>query len=497
MLGCAWLTACGGGDGAVAVCPSNDGLTATPNVLVAQFKVCSTSAPAAYIEFGPDTHYAFRTNTQPLSPGKPVTFLVAGMKQNTTYHMRTVFADANGMRSYGPDRTFTTEAVPASRLPSIHVTVTKGMHPAPGVELASLTEGLNNQLEVAAYDPQGNLIWYYDFDQTLGIPQPIKLLPNGHMLVLLYAAGGGGTLREIDLAGKTLRTFTVPTLNSDLAAAHFNLKVYSFNHDFLLLPNGHLLLLGSDYKTLQNVSGVSGPVKVLGNDIVDLDSHYRPVWIWRAFDHLDVNRHPMNFPDWTHANSIAYSREDGNLLFSIRHQSWIVKIDYENGKGNGDVLWRLGYQGNFKLANGAPVAWFAAQHYVTFFSDSTVGNFQLGVFDNGNDRVLDDSGTVCDTAGEPSCYSRTAVFNVNEAAKTASVDWAVRLPFSNWGGVTQQLPNSDVFVCLTTPSDNPEGAHVEELTRTNPSKTVWRMDVDGQNSYRTIHLGSLYPGIQW
>jgi arylsulfate sulfotransferase len=497
MLQCALLAACGGPDERVASCPSGDVVSATPHPLVAQFSTCSVSATSAHIEFGPDTHYGLSTSAQDLTPGKPASFLVAGMKQATTYHMRAVFTAADGTQRYGSDHTFTTDGIPASRLPSIKITVPKGMQPAPGVELASLTKGRRNQFEVVAYDQAGNLIWYYDFDQSLGIAQPVKLLPNGDVLVLLYAAGEGGTLREVDLTGKTVHTLTVPTLNQELAAAHFDLTVYSLNHDFLLLPNGHLLFIGSDFKTLQNVEGHTGPIDVKGNDIIDLDANYEPVWIWKAFDHLDVNRHPMNFPDWTHANSLAYSPADGSLMFSIRHQSWIVKINYADGTGNGDVMWRLGYQGDFTLASNQPSDWFAAQHYASFFSEGTTGKIQVGMFDNGNDRVLEASAAPCGQIGASPCYSRAAIFDVDEDAKTASVDWATKLPYSYWGGVTQQLDNSDVFVCMTTPLDNLAGARAVELTRTSPSKVVWQMDVAGQNSYRTIHLGSLYPGVQW
>jgi arylsulfate sulfotransferase len=497
LLQCALLGACGGPDHQAVSCPSGDTVSATPNVLVAQFSVCSTSSTSAHVEFGPDTHYGFSTSAQDLTPGTPATFLVAGMKQSTTYHMRAVFTAADGKLRDGADHTFTTGAVPAARLPSVQVTIPTGMHPAPGVELASLQPGDDNQLEVVAYDPAGDLIWYYDFDPTLGVAQPIKILPNGDLLALLYAAGHSGELREIDLTGKTVQVFTVQTLDQKLAAAHFGLNVYSFNHDFELLPNGHLLVLGTDTKTFQSLPGESGPIQVIGNDIVDLDANYNPVWVWKAFDHLDVNRHPMLFPDWTHANSIAYSPADGNLLVSLRHQSWVIKIDYENGKGNGDILWRLGYQGDFELASGAPANWFAAQHYVTFFSKATTGKFQVGVFDNGDARVLDADGDVCGLIGEPLCYSRAAVFDVDEGARTARVDWAAMLAYSFWGGVDQLLDNSDVFTCMTAPIDNAKGARFEEIERTSPPKLVWQMDVNGQNSYRTIHLNSLYPGVDW
>lgn len=60
----------------------------------------------------------------------------------------------------------------------------------------------------------------------------------------------------------------------------------------------------------------------------------------------------MSFPDWTHANALVYAADDGNLLLSLRDQSWILKIDYQNGSGSSDVLWTLGYRGDFEPSTG-------------------------------------------------------------------------------------------------------------------------------------------------
>lgn len=40
-------------------------------------------------------------------------------------------------------------------------------------------------------------------------------------------------------------------------------------------------------------------------------------------------------------------------------------------------------------------------------------------------------------------------------------------------------------------------AQVVELTRQQPTQVVWELDISGQESYRTIHLPSLYPEVQW
>ena len=204
----------------------------------------------------------------------------------------------------------------------------------------------------------------------------------------------------------------------------------------------------------------------------------------------------MNFPDWTHCNALLYL-DDGNLLLSVRHQSWLLKIDYANGQGSGDILWKLGYQGDFTLASGAPANWFYAQHYPDIISPNSTGDFLLAVFDNGDNRVLDTNGTTCGSAGAPACYSRPAVFEVNEAARTAQLNWAYNTVYSFWGGVVQELPNTNIFFNMSTPADNSTGARAMELTQEAIPQVIWQLEATGQNSYRTIHLPSLYPGVQW
>jgi len=317
-------------------------------------------------------------------------------------------------------------------------------------------------------------------------------------VLFVGASGAGGIVREIDLAGQTIHEFSVDDLNQSLGAAGYGWTANAIHHDMVALPNGHLLLLVNSHKTFNDLPGFPGATEVLGDSIVDLDPDYKPVWVWSAFDHLDVNRHPMQFPDWTHANAILYSPDDGNILLSMRHQYWVIKIDYANGQGLGDVLWKLGYQGDFNLLNStSPADWFFAQHFANIISPNSTGDFQLALFDNGDNRVLDSSGTTCGSTGAPACYSRPAMFDVHESARTAQLLWSYIVPYSFWGGAIQELPNSNIFFDITAPSDNSNGARVMELTQEQTPQIVWQLDINGQNSYRTIHLPSLYPDVQW
>jgi arylsulfate sulfotransferase len=469
----------------------------TANPLVAQYTISAPAATTVTIEFGPDLNYGFQTSPQAAPPGGgAVTVLVAGMRQSSVYHMAAVVTYSDGSEQFDTDHTFGTGTIPPARLPQVVMTTPSGSTPAPGVELLSLTPGTTNQLMTLALDPSGQVIWYYDFGIPLSIAQPIKLLPNGHILMVLAPGHGYGTLREIDLAGNVVRQLTYSDVSQSLINAGYNIPIVSLDHDVLFLPNGHLILLATTNRVFTDLPGYPGQTVVYANAIVDLDPNNNVAWAWNAFDHLDVNRHPMGFPDWTHANTLFYSTDDGNLLISLRHQYWVLKIDYRDGQGSGDVLWKLGYQGDFELSSGAPANWFYAQHDSNIASPNTTGDFQLAVFDNGNNRVLDD-GTICGLPGAPLCYSRGAILEVNEDTRTANVIWAYTLPFSSWGGVTQLLPNGNVFVDVTSPADNPNGARVLELTQDPKPKIIWQLDINGQNSYRTIHLPSLYPGVEW
>lgn len=474
------------------------------NPLVAQYSINARAGSTVSVEFGPDTKYGFTTSSTVVPEGESsVNIQVGGMKPKSDYHMRADITLPDGTQQHDADRVFTTGDVSSDLLPDSKVTLAQGMTPSPGVELVGLTPGkgnAKNRLTIAALDPAGNLIWYYDYDRSLGIAQPIKLMPNGHFLVNLFVGttAPGGTIREIDLSGNTVHEFTVDDLNNWLKTAGYDWTANSIHHDFSLLPNGHLLLLVNTNKDFTDLPGFPGKTTVLGDSIVDLDPNFKPVWVWSTFDHLDVNRHPMMFPDWTHSNSLVYSPDDGNLVLSMRHQSWIIKIDYADGHGTGDILWRLGYGGDFTLFNAtSPADWFYAQHYVRIVSPNSTGILQLSMFDNGDNRILNPGGTTCGSAGAADCYSRPAIFQIDEDAKTAQVIWAYPTVYSFWGGDIQQLPNNNLFVDVTTPADNLTGARILELTHDANPQTVWQLDINGQNSYRTLHLPSLYPGVQW
>ena len=490
---------------------ANGTVTATANPQVASYGIYLPGPGNVYIEFGPATTYGLPTWVQatPSANGGQVTIQVAGMRANTAYHMRARVTMANGATFTDSDHTFATGTPPTGA--AVQVTTTPGGVPQPGIELFD-TLVPHESTQGFATDLQGNVIWTYSYSgPTVDLVQPLKLLPNGHFLVLIsYASSvlqkGGqipsGTLdeiREVDLAGNTIRSLTEAQVASALRAKGYSLRVGSFHHDILALPNGHLLLLCSEYRDFTGLVGYPGTTSVLGDLLVDVDQNFNPDWVWSSFDYLDVNRHPMLFPDWTHSNALLYSATDHNILLSVRHQNWILKIDFQDGTGSGKVLWRLGEGGDFQLQGGIdPTDWFYAQHGPSFFGASTSGVFQLGIMDDGDDRQFP-PGVLCGVGGAAPClYTTAPMLQVDEAARTATLVGHYVPPvsmYSFFGGSVDLLGNGDVEIDFAAPKG---GSVVQEVKGSGMQwQVVWQAVTPFSNQYRALRMPSLYPGVQW
>ena len=481
----------------------------TQNPQVALYTITPPAAANVTIQFGPTASYGRSTWAQgsPTSGG-PVNIFVAGMLANSSYHMQATLQFGPGVSYTDADHAFATGTFPAAELPSIAATTTAGMTAQSGVELLDLLSvPATTKLAVAVTDLNGNVLWAYAPGTTVPagvVPGPVKLLPNGHFLIDFaegLADGLDSVIQEVDLSGQIIWQLTAAQLNQDLAAATCtgcNITVVGTHHDFAILPNGHLVVIAS---TQQVVSGVT----VTGDVLIDLDQNRKPVWLWNEFDHLDITRRPYMYPDWTHTNAVIYSPDDGDLIISMRHQNWLVKIDYANGNGSGDIVWHLGYQGDFTLLNADGSTadltnWFFAQHGPSFTTPNTTGKYGLTVFDDGDDRgVAVVAGGTCGVTGQPTCYTDVPVLNIDETAMTATLAFDPMAPaYSFFGGNAEVLKNGNLEygLCATTALPKNNGA-VLEVTQASPSQTVWELQVAGQFVYRGMRIPSLYPGVQW
>ena len=493
---------------ATVSCPD---VTGSP--LVAAYSISLPSSGKVSVEFGKTTDYGRSTWQVPGgATGGTVKVLVAGMLGSTLYHMRAHVVLDNGATYTDADHTCTTGTPP----PTSHVQITtaQGATPQPGIELWN-TAIPSNVIQAFATDLDGNVIWSYLYHGSVSdLIQGIQPLPNGDMLLLIsYLSsitvtntyGLVNELREIDLAGNTVRSITMDQLNQRLAGSNLrdaggnSYSFRGFHHSLIPLPNGHWLVLADYRKDYTDLPGYPGTTSVLGDAIVDIDPSGNPDWVWNTFDHLDVNRHPMNFPDWTHSNGLLYSPDDHNLLLSIRHQNWIIKINFLDGKGSGAVMWRLGEGGDFKLIGGTdPTDWFYAQHGLSFFSRNTTGVFRLGMMDNGNDRIFPTGQVLCKplAPSTPNCYSTIPVLELNETNMTATLLTHYTPPpsyFTFFGGNSELLPNGNIHANF---GSTVSGAIVQELN-SEATQVIWQGTTPAGDQFHTYRWPSLYPGVQW
>lgn len=320
-------------------------------------------------------------------------------------------------------------------------------------------------LNAVVTDLQGNTIWYCPQNAL-----PPKPMPNGHFIFNV-----GTDLQEVDLACNTIRDVSVAQVNQSLQANGYSFTIPGnqglagggqFHHDMLVLPNGHWVALCQIAKSFTDLPGYPGTTNVVGDALVDIDLNGNVVWAWSAFDHLDVNRHLFGLPDWTHSNALVYT-PDENLLLSMRAQSWILKIDYANGTGSGNILWKLGNDGAFTLLGGDPSQWFYGQHYPNLLNTNG-SQMILAIYDDGNFRV-NSEGVICGAPGPPPCYSRATIFQVDESTRVASLLWQ-DLPgfFSFWGGSIDVLSNGNVEFDSSEPFNDSASQIMEEPRRTVP-----------------------------
>src|SRR5271169_4293661 len=142
------------GCGSGSFTPPLTAIGATSNPLVAQYSIRHFhTGLSAWVEFGTDTNYGRQTSTMTNSVtsdgGVQLNILVAGMRPQTTYHMRA-HVDWAGGSWVDQDQTFTTGALPGTQTPAksssgsgqfagISVSAPiQGLTPAPGIELLSL-----------------------------------------------------------------------------------------------------------------------------------------------------------------------------------------------------------------------------------------------------------------------------------------------------------------------------------------------------------------------
>jgi arylsulfate sulfotransferase len=456
--------------------------TSNPLVFLYSAPPCPAGA-RMMVQFQAAGGSAASTGYKSCSQDFSMNFYLAGMRPNTQYTVKHTI-DSGSMLLEGPALALTTPDVSLS----IAKYDVKQPWPTPARD-GVLLQSTIWQMTVAT-DLSGNLVWFYPGNLSfLTRPEP-----GGFFFGIVQkpkADPSQQILREFDLAGMTLRETNAARVSEQLAAMGKH-PITAFHHEVRSLPDGGVLALAATERILTDIQG-PGEVDVLGDMILALDRDLQVVWAWDAFDNLDPHRlatlgetcAPVGggcptfylapqANDWLHGNSLQLTA-DGNILYSIRHQDWLVKIDYNHGRGSGAVIWRLGKDGDFQLNSNDPYPWFSHQHDAqSVAGDDSV----LMVFDNGNVRH----------AADASANSRGQVLQLDEANRTATLVLNADLGAYSFAlGAAQKLPNGNYHFDLGLLSNG-----ASRSVEIDPSgKTVYAIEV-GTPEYRTFRMRDLY-----
>jgi len=363
--------------------------------------------------------------------------------------------------------------------------------------LMSFTNGLYRfpQTFLAGYSLSGVLNYNY-------CPQPTIILTRylPQTQTFLGIVYDKGIAQEINAAsGTVVNQITMAAINQQLTALG-QPTIIDLNHEVMRLPDGSTAILGQVerlYTGVQSPPGVT--VDVLGEEIVVVDPTWKNVtWVWDAYNWLPVSRKailgetvsapkiPLKLAstanDWLHGNSIYYDPSDGNLNFSMRAQDWVVKISYQNGSGDGHLVWTLGNDGSFTVNNpyGVSSPWFSHQHDVELDNS---GNIVL--FDNGNTRY----------ATDPTIHSRGQVWVLDTVSMLATLQLSYDMGvYSEAYGTAEQLPNGNYWF-LAGSVQSPGVAHlfsraVEVVPGTNGTGAAAFILTNQDTSYRAPRLAA-------
>jgi arylsulfate sulfotransferase len=482
-------------------------------------------------------------------PPASMTFEVAGMYHSTTYTMFSQTQTGSKVVD-GPSVSFTTGALPKTiPFPSYTTLVPPGT--TTDVEDAVILDDISVYPKVAT-DLSGRILWYY-YPPAPHIDYIVRPLANNTFLLLAVGKAWNPLsekfqlLHQVDLAGNLIKETNTGVIQQQLLAmgatdaqpcntiphpAPVGAACLSyFNHDMIqTLPNGYSAALANIEKifpagTQGDTSGL--PVDIIGNIITVLDQNWQVVWYWDAFDHdgggtqLDINRtatlgetcsstesdcQPMFLlgpgiaplaHDWLHANTLYYwaapqnGGSHGDLIWSSRHQDWVMRIDYQDGAGTGNLLWRMGLDGDFTFnnINNDPWPWFSHQHDADIALN---GSGPLTVFDNGNTRRAD-LGSNC---GPTDCQSRGMALSFDQSSMRVtpllSVDLGV---YSLAWGSAQLLDNNNYFFgtgYVPVTGSNEITQLIEILPTAGTITGTQVLNIQGPGSYRAWRMSSMY-----
>jgi hypothetical protein len=474
-------------------------VTPTAHPLVALFSAPPCSAGNQFrVAFAADGEESIsRTPAQPCRGPVSSNVYVAGMRADKDYRLHEELITDGSVKT-GDPLPFHTGMLDGNLNPvSISVPRASGSAaPHPVLICGALSR--DGAARPLATDLDGRVIWQMRSPGLL-----TRVIPGGRFLVLADGVNSANTtrdeqvLRELDLAGNTIRETNIGIIAEQLASHGIRSDcrkggkecVSGFHHEAIRLPNGHTLAIAGIERMMP--PGSKKALDILGDLVIDLDEDFQVAGVWNSFDHLDLNRKSLTgekcktggggcpailladeAESKLHSNSLNYIPASGDLLISVPEQGWVVKVDWKNGKGSGKILWRLGKDGDFKVDSTAANPWFSYAHDVGY---EPSGSDMLTIMDNNQ--------------SDKKAGSRAQVWKIDEEKRVATlvynVDLGVRV---NCCGSMQILKNGG----YSTEAGWVPTMYGRTMETDKDGKVVFALDVEDAIVYRSFRVEDMY-----
>jgi hypothetical protein len=375
---------------------------------------------------------------------------------------------------------------------------------APGFRLFGPLDGMDTYL----VDVNGTIVQTWSSAFTPGVghyldPADGTLLRTIRTPGAPTIGGAGGGIQRIGLDNTILWQF------------QYDGPLHWTHHDIELLPNGNVLLIAWDNKTIADaVAAGRNPALNAGtvfraDSIIELQqtgpTTANVVWEWHLLDHLvqdfdpskanfgGVLGHPelvnVNYPplnnithDWNHANGLDYDPVHDRIAISCLQQNEVYIIDHSTttaqaaghtggtwGHG-GDILYRYGNPAAYNAGTAADQKFFG-QHSPEFIPQGYPGAGNMLVFNN---NAI--GGTAVWEFLPPIDAMGNFILVPGSAYGPAAPLWTYSAPGFNSSFISgcERLPNGNTLICA--------GAQAWVFEVTPSAQVLWNYTIPGPNT---------------
>ncbi|MBS1615748.1 MAG: aryl-sulfate sulfotransferase [Bacteroidetes bacterium] len=365
------------------------------------------------------------------------------------------------------------------------------------------------------------------------------LLRTGYLANSLFTyAGSGGLIQRFDWNNNLLWSLNI---SSTTECQH---------HDICYLPNGNILAIVWELKTVAQAIAAGRDSSLAGSDMwPDKIVEYQPVgtnsanivWEWHAWDHLvqdrdstkrnygkiadnpgklDINHisgSPAN-PDWLHLNSVAYNAQLDQIILSSFYFNEIWIIDHstttlqargttggQSGRG-GEILYRWGNPEAYGRGTVADRKFFES-HDAHWIPQGFQDAGKIMVFNNGKGRPEGNYSSV-EVIAPDMDENGNYILNQNLPYGPISPSWDYSAApnklsfFSPVMAGAERLPNGNTLICEATEGNlfevTPNGStvwkYVNPIAISGPLKQGDRADQNMVFRIRQYPIG--YKGLK-